>query len=337
MSTLVSRLDHQQNNMIYEALASSTINHLEAEGSFFERLAFDPVTNQSQNLSTIYLPAVPTTVEQAEDLITKASPRLYPYLKERFTLQEDYISELSKKRSNYLYRGNVIHLNTHQSIEDVIALLAARSVVEHEARQIPWREIVGNNFTILSRGVSTLGAFGFPAPEAVTLGGHVYLSFPRTETILKLAQTLDLPGNITIEEIIEENNSRLREHLSDFMPGLTDIDTDTLPHPIAKRVGYIATSGTTDKVEGDKYSPEEITLQEASPALAKSVAGATIAPVVTWDRGEDKEPLLITGEFTTIRKYIDLQRVQEWHRKTLAKNLGIKDDKVTIKPLPTRQ
>lgn len=331
MSTVASHLSFEMQGKIHEALAETTTKFL-GDDSVLNALEHDPLNHPSQSLDIVQLSAIPTDPKTAEELITLASPRLFPYLKDQFLERENHTRQLHKINNRYTASGNVVHLNIHQTIEDIIALMVARSLATYElVEDISWHGIVRNNFTMISRGIATLSAFGYAAPEAVRQGGEVFLSFPRSDTITKLAKEIVLPEGVTMDKIIDDNNERVRQAIDDFMPGVRDIEATPLPHPVQKRNGYIATSGSTDLVEGDPERPDHISLLAASPALVKTLGGASVAPTVTWDRGKDKEPILITGELTTLKKVSDLQRVQEWHRSTLARALGIPDDAVTIR------
>jgi hypothetical protein len=126
----------------------------------------------------------------------------------------------------------------------------------------------------------------------------------------------------------------MRAELMEWLPaGLANFeDAITNPiHPISRKRVFVAWSGSTEDVEGDRFEPETIAIEPAHHGILVPLKYGSVLPTVTWDRGDDKEPIFITGEMTKVKSKTDIARVQEWQRDTLAKALGLPDDKVTIK------
>ncbi len=335
MEVLADRLSYEQQRGIHNSLATTTLKHVASNGSLFGELDFDPVANPSQDLRNVHLPAVPTTPKEADDLATIANPRLYPYMRDVLKTQGLMIGELRKMRDEAGSRDHVGIVSTHQTMPDIAIVEVAFSVAEHELYDTNWPTIINNNGLIISRGVGTLQAFGLAASEVAQKAGDVFMSFPRTETIeeLKLQEELDLPEGLTLQDIIDDNNLRMRKELQEWSPygppSVRDILTAYGQLPSKKRT-YIAWSGSTDKTEGDPFNPERVVLERAHGAIISHLKHGSTLPTVVWDRGEEREPIFITGELTTIRKDEDIERVQEWQRHTLARALGIDDSHVSI-------
>lgn len=335
MKIPVYDLSYEQQRSIHNALAESTIGHIGKNQGLFEKLEFDSVANPSQDLRNVFLPSVTTSPEEVDDLAKLASPRLYPFLKEEFLVQGALMSILRKKRSENTAKGHVFPVNTHQLMPDIALVEVATSIVEHELFDTPWHDIVNSNGLIISRGVTTLQAFGLAASEVVQKVSSVFLSFPRTETMRKIINETKLPGNISFDDIVDYNNNRMKSELMTWLPaGYANLTEIMTIHPEARKRTFVAWSGTTDNVIGeDPYNPEQISIEQANYGILEPLKHGVILPMVTWDRGPDRDPILITGEIRNVRNKTDVDEVQEWQRLRLAKALGLDDDKVTIRKI----
>jgi hypothetical protein len=187
---------------------------------------------------------------------------------------------------------------------------------------------VNTNGLIISRAVTTIAAFGYAASEVVQKGGHVFLSFPRTPSI----DSLTLPDGVSQDDLVSDNNKRMRKNLAHWLPsGSHSVKRNIVDplHPANKRL-FIAWSGTTDKVDGDIHNPSRVKLQVAYAGILDTLRNGLVLPTVIWDRGEDKEPIFITGKMQQVKKAEDIERIQEWQRSTLARALGLQQEAVVV-------
>ena len=333
MEVLAEQLDYSQQRLIYDALASAATPHVSKNQGLFSKIDFEPVANPSQDLRTVSLKAVPTSPDEADELATIANPRLYPYLRDNLERQGALIGFLKKRRYDSGMQAHTFPINIHQTMPDIALYMTAVSVAEHRILETPWHEIVSTNGLILSRGVSSLGAFGMAASEVVQKGSTTFLSFPRTRTTRKLMESIELPGEIDFDKLVDNNNERMRAELMDWLPaGFANFeDAITNPiHPVSRKRVFVAWSGSTDNVEGDPFNPDAVTIEPAHHGILVPLKYGSVLPTVTWDRGDDKEPIFITGEMTRVKSKNDIGRVQEWQRNTLAKALGLPNENVSV-------
>ncbi len=329
MEVLAEHIPYDQQRAIYDELASTTTAHIDRNAGLFEKLDFDPVRNPSQDLRTVHMPAVPTTPEELDALATAADERLYPYIKDAFIRQETLMGLLRRKRSEM----HIFPVTTHQKMPDVAVEQAAATYAEHELFETPWHEIISTNGLIISRGVSTLQAFSMAASEVVQKEGNTFLSFPRTDTMRKVIDKIHLPGDIKFDNLVDDNNKRMRREVLDWLPaGFGHLPDMMTIHPLPKKRLFMAWEGTTAEVTGDdRYNPERVELEQASYAIISVLKHGAVLPSVIWDRGPEKEPIFITGDLMPVKHESHVDRVQEWQRSRLARALGLPDENVTIK------
>lgn len=333
METLADKLSYEQCETIHEALAATTLKHVKNNGDLFGELGYEPIGNPSQDLRNVHLPAVPTTPADIDGLATLANKRLYPYIRDELLAQGALMGILHKMRNGT--REERTHLNivsTHQTMPDIGLVDVAFSFAEKELYETTdWQTIINTNGLIISRGVATLQAFGLAASEVVQKAGDVFLSFPRTKTIKGLV----LPEGINLNKLISDNNDEMKKELKNWLPvrvanlGSTIPTSNRSTHDMKKRT-FIAWSGATDEVSGDPFNPDKIQIENANTGIHEHIKHGVVLPLVVWDRGNDKEPIFITGEITKVSKSSDIAKIQEWQRRTLAKRLGLSDELVTV-------
>lgn len=317
MESLIDKLTDDQQRHIHDALAETTLKHIHSGGGLFQKLEYDRIAHPSQDLRNVMLPAVATSPEELDTIASFASARVYGYIKESLLTQGALMGVLKNQRG---HKGGGAHVNvigTHQSMPDIAYIEAAFSTAEHSLFTTDWLKIINGNGLVISRGVSTLQAFGLSAAEVVQKAGVAFLSFPRTDTINKLM----LPG-----DILAENNKRMRDSFTEWLPTGLPKMKEKLSHPwqpLGHKRGFIAWSGSTDKVHGDNYAPDRVTLGRVHQGVLHLIKDGLVLPTVTWDRGPSQDPVFITGELTTVKKPEDISRVQAWQRDTLARALGI--------------
>lgn len=323
-------LSYQNRSDIHSALAETTIKHITGSDGLFAAIPFDVAANPSQRIEVTHLSPAPTTFEEIDILSSVASARLYPAIKEALAKQRAFTSMAEQRRKEGKHLFNV---TTHQQMIDIALYDAAwAAATEHDK----WERDSG---LIISRGVTTVQAFGMAASEVTQKIGHTFLSFPRTRTIMDLTekfkeeQRARTPGHtesgaVDIDQLINSNNHRMRSDIKEWL--------EVNPQSIAKRLGRhamgrylnVAYTGSTDKVVfGDDHKPESIRLGKVSSGISDILRHGLVVPIVLWDRDD---PIVEIGEATEVSDKKGLDKIQEWQRKTLAAKLGLRDEAVTI-------
>jgi hypothetical protein len=286
---------------IHRALAETTIKHIDRNNGLFSALTFDPAANPSQMLETVHLEPAPSTVAEADGLATFASPDFYPFIRERMAAQKPFMSAI---RALLKDGTHIFPVTTHGRIIDV-ALWDVASIT-----QLGMEDYQRRNGLIISRGVTTIGAFGMAASEVVQKAGNVFLSFPRTKTI----------DGIDIDQgLIRANNRRMRREIHSWL-GLGMKKDGKMLH--------IAWSGKTDDIAlDDAGRPEKVVLGKVFEGTVDIVKRGLVLPIVMHD-GVD--PVFEIGELTPVKNTHDIERVQEWQRSTLAHALNLPAEAVQV-------
>lgn len=263
---------------------------------------------------------MPTEPREIDGFAHIAGPNLYPFTRDSLRRQKTLLSSLRELRQRGIH---LFPMGIHQTMPDIAELEVAMSIAEEPK---DWRDIQDVNGLIISRGVTTLGAFGMAASEVVQKAGNVFMSFPRTKTLEKLTSL----EHVDMRQLIDSNNYRMRSEIKDWLK-VGPVDKLKLPAFKPGMRLFSAWSGTTDTVRyADNHQPEDIQFGKVHAGLVDIVKHGLVLPVVMWDRGEEFDPILEMGELTTIRTRHDISPVQEWQRATLAARLGLKDDQVRI-------
>lgn len=300
-------LAFEERGAIHDALAQTTLKHIEGSDGLFEAIPFDPARNPSQMLEATHLEPMPTNRSEVAALSDIASQFMSPFIRESLADQPTTVSAIRR----FLQEGtHIFPVTNHQKIHDVAIWGANVSDMLEEEH---WQEQNGH---IISRGVTTIGAFGMAASEVLQKDGHVFMSFPRTPTIEQLGFD-DL--------LIRTNNKHMRNEVHAWLG-------EDFRHRIFRnRIGKvlnIALSGKTDLVTyGDNHRPERVVLGKVADGTLDIIKRGLVLPIVLW---EGEHPVFKMGEFTTVTNQTDVLRVQQWQRETLAKALGIAMDAVVI-------
>jgi hypothetical protein len=286
---------------VHAALAETTIKHIDRNNGLFTPLTFDPAANPSQMLETVHLEPAPSTISEADTLATYASPYFYPFIRERLALQKPFMSAV---RALLKDGTHIFPVTTHGKIIDV-ALWDVASLT-----QLGMEDYQKRNGLIISRGVTTIGAFGMAASEVVQKAGNVFLSFPRTKTI----------DGIDIDQsLIRANNRRMRREIHSWL-GLGMKKDGKMLH--------IAWSGKTDDISfDDAGEPEKIVLGKVFEGTVDIVKRGLVLPIVMHD---GVTPVFEIGELTTVKNTHDIERVQEWQRTALARALHLPETAVQV-------
>lgn len=305
------KLSYEARKGIHDALAETTLKHIDASGGLFSPLEFDPAAHPSQMLEATHLEPAPVAEGEVASLASTARRDLFLRTREELARQ----SALTKTARFLLdSKGvNIFPVSNHGTIEDIAIWTAAWS--EH-LDEDTWQQ---QNGLVISRGVTTIGAFGMAASEVVEKGGHVFLSFPRTQTI----DGLDID-----KQLIDTNNRNMRREVHAWLG--EDLLHRVLRHKLGKSLN-IAWSGKTDKVEyGDDRQPARITMGKVGKGTIDIVKRGLVLPIVMWDGKDGREPFVEIGGLTEVENLDDARRVQHWQSKTLAKALGISAEDVQV-------
>lgn len=328
-----TKLAYDDRLLIHNALAETTARHILANEGLFQRREFDPAANKSQMLETTHLYPAPAKFEGdmgIRALATAASGNLYSAIREEQRRQRPFISMVERARRA---GENIMHVVTHQMMIDVAEEDAAWS---DETQHENWQNNTGLG---ISRGVTTIEAFGMAASEVAEKVGHVFMSFPRTKTIMDLvkvfkeqqeARLLDNPDAhyIDIDKLIDTNNRDVRTEMREWL----GVDTRSRIQNIGRHTEgknlFLAIAGATYGVEyGDDHRPKRITMPKSADGILDVVKHGLSVPSVLWDQDE---PIVEYGEPREIRSEPDLRAAEEWQRATLARRLNLPDDAVSI-------
>lgn len=302
-----STLTIQQRTDIHNALASTTVKHIDMSGELFKPMKFDLARSPSQELETVHLEPALTTKDETATLAHIAAPTFSPYIKEELSKQRAFMSAARILLNN---GENIIPVTNHGFIADV-ALFS-----EAWAQQLEDEHWQDQNGLVISRGVTTIQAFDMAASEVVRKIGHVFMSFPRTRTISALGFD---------DKLVDTNNERMRAEASKWLG-------ERLIHRIGKHdIGkslHIAWSGKTDEaIYGDNHQPERIKMAKITKGTIDLIKKAYILPVVLWDGDEQ---IMELGELTRVKTIDDTMRVQKWQANTLAARLNLPEQNVTV-------
>lgn len=304
-----NELSYQQLLGIHSSLAATTLKHIK-QHQLFEPLEYDPAKNPSQRLDQIHLLPAPSTHENNRALAEVANQGISQASHNVLQEQPAYMGAL---RYHLQDGNNLASLTTHQSIMDVA--LFQQAMTEQLNPDDDPKDWQNNHGLIISRGVSSIGAFGMAASEVAQKIGHVFQSFPRTDTL----KNLDLPKNL-----IDENNSQLRREVKKWQGREM---TNKVRH-FGGKILHMAWEGTTTKISyGDDHQPENLVLGRISDGTIDLVNKSLVQPVVIWD---GDEPVVEIGELTKVKNRQDVDRVQGWQRERLAYYSGVNPENVTV-------
>jgi hypothetical protein len=298
---------------IHDALAETTLKHIMRSEGLFSAMPFDPAASPSQMLEAVHLPPAPASFDDTEGVLgirtlaSVAGPNLYPLVQDTLREQRAFMSAARLMLDQHT---NIFPVTNHGNIADV-AIWSAGWAEALEAEQ--WQD---QNGLVISRGVTTINAFDMAASEVVQKIGHVFMSFPRTETIARLGFD---------DSLVDTNNRAMRSEVSTWLQ-------EALVHKFRRnalgKILHIAWSGKTDVVEyGDDQQPERIVMGPVSKGTLDIVKRGFVLPVTIWD---GDEPILELGELTKVETAEDIARVQAWQCSTLAKRLSLPREAVSV-------
>lgn len=316
-------LNYEQREGIHNALAATTVKHISGSEGLFGISEFAPAANPSHMLEVTHLEPVPTTRERVNGMAAVAGATLFPAIQEAMSTQRPFMSSVRM----LLGEGKNLAIVTgpHGKIADVAEFEVGFSEYLDEET---WQEQSG---LIISRGVTTIEAFGTAASQVVQEAGHVFMSFPRTQTIEDLVVASDIMAEEDFENLISTNNSNMRKEARDWLEIDVKHRVDSVRrlgrHSLGKALFTAWEGKTAGVVYGDDHRPEKIAFQRVHPAIVDILKHCIVVPVTIWDDGEQVVEL---GELTTVKDEADIVRVQDWQRSTLAARLGIPSDAVTV-------
>ncbi len=317
-------LTYESRAMIHDALSETTMKHIDASNGLFSPLGFDISKHPSQKLETVHLEPAPTTAEEVEFLASAAAPKLYPFIVDEVNQSSTPISAMR----DYLQAGESVHIlvSPHTKMDDLPELAVGIGTKMDEDH---WQD---QNGEIISRGVSTIGIFAdkpelaMAASEIIQKAGHVFMSFPRTESIGRVSQSLADKGiDIDVGQLISTNNNRMKDEINQWKGR-------RLFHKIGRQaLGkslMIAVEGATPKIEYSYGKIDSIKLNVVARGTLDLVKGDYVLPVVLWSDTEN--PILRFGPIQRITTMEALENIHHWQATTLARDLGLASSKVHI-------
>lgn len=306
------RLDHEDRQKVHDALAQTTLKHIGAAPNLFRQRSFDLAANPSQHLEVVHLEPNPIPNEDAQGLANIAGGEYFRFLLEQAERDRALIGLQATYQEDT--RKPLFSVSTHQSIIDIILLQTAQGLQKEDEL---WQ--AGTALTI-SRGVTTIEAFGMAASEVTTKGGHSFLVFPRSKTILEAGVDPDL---------IELNNRRARIAILHWI-GYNALGIRTSINPGPKH-HFSAWEGATTKVTRDENGKLiGIELGRVADGVLSYMKHGITQPYVLW-RGDCPDGFVyVAGEPTTVKSTEDIARVQKWQKDVLAERLGLSDDAVLM-------
>ncbi len=323
-------LTYEQRQDIHGALAETTIKHINQSGGLFEPLPFDPAANPSQMLEVVHLKSAPTTIEEVSFLADSAASVLSPFVRETLRNHRSFMSAV-----RYFMKDGVNIFpvtGPHKNIRDV-AIWAEGWYENLDNEQAQEQNGLG-----ISRGVTTIGAFGMAASEVVQKIGHVFMSFPRTKTMQQLVEKYKAEAvqkyqesgekiePVDIEGLITTNNKNLRTEAKHWLG--SDLVHKIGRHSLGKSL-HLALEGTTPEISyGDDGKPDRIQLGHVADGTIDMIKNGLVLPVTLWD--DDNYPIVEIGELTRVKTQADIRRIQQFQRETLIKKLGLTEETVTL-------
>jgi hypothetical protein len=306
-------LEFEDRLNIHNALAETTIKHIDRSGGLFSPMPFDPARSPSQMLESVHLEPAPASFDDTDGvfgirtLATVAGPNLYPAVQDTMRRHRAFMSAARLLLDQHTH---IFPVTNHGNIADVAIWSAGWS---ESLEPEHWQE---QNGLVISRGVTTIQAFDMAASEVVRKIGHAFMSFPRTETIERLGFD---------DSLVDTNNRNMRSEVNRWLG-------EDLIHRFRKNILgkslHIAWSGKTDVVNyGDDHRPKRIVMGKVSRGTIDIVRRGLVLPVAIWDADE---PVVELGELTKVETEADVHRVQQWQSGTLARALGLKQEAVTF-------
>lgn len=304
-------LGPEKRQEIHDLLSQTTEKHINSSNGLLQPIEFDDMAHPSHKLEITHLPPSPVLEGEVQFFAESAREELYHSTRQELSRQ----SALTKTVRYFLDKEgvNIFPVTNHGTIEDIAIWSAAWS--EH-LDESTWQE---QNGMIISRGVTTLGAFGMAASEVVQKAGHVFLSFPRTKTI----------DDLNIDNgLIEANNRSMRKQVHTWLG--EDLLHKVLRHKLGKTLN-VAWSGKTDKVQyGDDHQPESITMGKVGKGTLDIVKRGLVLPIVMWSGKDGRDPYVEIGGLTKVENETDAREVQRWQAESLAKAIDVPVDKIEI-------
>jgi hypothetical protein len=300
---------------IHETLAETTIKHIDSANGLLEPLPFDLAASPSQMLEIVHLPPALTSKSDAANhaqIATEAmgSPEFSKFIKDRLASQKPFVGA-----AKFLMESgvNVYPVTNHGFLSDIALWSEAWG---QELDDEHWQE---QNGMIISRGVTTIKAFDMAASELLQKIGHVFMSFPRTKTF----ENLEIDSRI-----VDTNNAKMRKEAATWL-------NQKIIHRIGRHVLgktlNVAWSGKTDNVIfGDDHKPEVIEMSGVTSGTVELFKRGVVLPIVIWDGKGNSESVLEIGNITRVESTDDARHVQQWQAETLAKRLGLNQDKVIV-------
>lgn len=302
-------LTYEQRHTIHNALSETTVKHIDASGDLFAPMPFDLAASPSQKLEVVHLEPAKTTKEEVAFLANVANGPFSNFIKENLDKNKAFMSAARLMLND---GKNIFPVTNHGFIADVALWSEAWA---QQLEEDHWQD---QNGLVISRGVTTIQAFHMAASEVAQKIGHVFMSFPRTQTITNLGFD---------ESLIDTNNDRMRKAAGKWLG--ERLVHRLRNHDIGKSL-HVAWSGKTDSVRwGDNHKPESITMTKVTPGTVSLFRSGLVLPVVLWDGNED-EQIFELGELTKVETVDDAWRVQRWQAETLASRLGVSKESVKV-------
>ena len=304
---------------IHDALAETTLKHINGNRDLFSPLEFNPAAYVSQRLEEVHLPPAPVGENEADGLARIAAPELYPFMVDELDQSE---GEVLRSMRLYLENGENVHvvIAPHLQIDDLPEFSVALG------RHMGPKHWQKQNGEIISRGVTTIGAFGMAASEVVEKAGHVFLSFPRTDSIEKVKQTLKQKGiDLDIDLLIETNNRRMRKEIMAWKKKhiIREIGQKALGKSL-----QLAWEGSTPHITYENGDITSITVNGIHRGTYRLIKGDRVLPVVLWSDPEN--PRLKLGPISRIHDERSVADIHKWQCHTLARELGLPANQVRI-------
>lgn len=261
----------------YEKLVAP---HIEASNGMMQVLEANPAEYPAQEYDRFHVEGDPQHAATVEFIAKTADSRFPKYVE---ALQSPENKALVSTAGEFIKSGgNVILLTNHGSLIDIALAMAGNYCVMDRSGYHPKTGI------IISKTISRVGyvldkeAPPIPASDVLKLlCDDIYLSFPRTESMMKSRIANFLSDDVS------SHNRRLRKDIDDKL--------DDGGYMLA-----VAGSGATDKP--DPNNPETITLGGMSDGMARLMQKkhTLVLPMAVWLHGEEAK-YEFCGGFRTIQ------------------------------------
>ncbi len=311
---------------VFAKFADLAKPHIRSQSLF---AALDDLPEHLGNLSTVSLPAQPTTLREVAQLAGMATPGREHLILPAFTSKPDQLNEIANRI--LIDQKRVTLLLAHQDITDIGRILPEVIIALSEyqadaqvgiakrgmsawnyAAEQAYQQIAGRTHVVLSGIIRPIGALGLPIGDLLRKVGWVHFSFPQTESVRRadfdprLVRATNLLMRREISRELDANGGLL----GIAAPGSVDKNVQvSLFNWVAKKMA----PGLVERLNHTRH------IQPVTKGTAEMVCG-WVLPVAT--SVTDEQPFCETGRLQWAESLEDLHSIMHWiARKSFSRTL----------------